>query len=388
MIRNSKNATTPPRKTLRLNSIFVAPGDSSSASIRAYIEFQEILATARGLNLKRRQRELRERERNSITKAALISKVAKILQRHFADKISGEEAAKKIRTVCHDKQQLRELFDFFAEPASTSNVTAEQLREAKTDITRKEKKLRAWVQTSRQMAVLGEYAQVGDCDAIETLAKIGTDLVLLLMVVERTHPEAVRKVARSSMLWPFLASAKTGWKSDMVERIEKLELGKHLEVLHTRFQSARGADENYPARQWAKAAVRTIEETRLRHLLLREVRSEIEEIVFGGTVSFAQSPEWAAQACSLPMLSKAASREWGAIVRTMIREQLPEFHTRPEWKIQRNTGRLSGRNTRGELQNAILDDIVSALRRIAPERCRISSAESKQPKKEKRRSQV
>ncbi len=50
----------------------------------------------------------------------------------------------------------------------------------------------------------------------------------------------------------------------------------------------------------------------------------------------------------------------------MIREQKPDFHTSPEWENQRNTARHRGRDTRGEIQNAILDDIVSALRRIAP----------------------
>jgi hypothetical protein len=69
-------------------------------------------------------------------------------------------------------------------------------------------------------------------------------------------------------------------------------------------------------------------------------------------------------------------------MRDMIRQQLPDFHTRPEWKNQRSTAAQGARNTVGEVQNAILDDIASALKRIAPP-CRNSPAESRQVKKEK-----
>ena len=50
----------------------------------------------------------------------------------------------------------------------------------------------------------------------------------------------------------------------------------------------------------------------------------------------------------------------------LIREQVPDFHKAPVWESQRNTARRNCRDTRGEIQNAILDDIVSALRRLAP----------------------
>jgi hypothetical protein len=54
-------------------------------------------------------------------------------------------------------------------------------------------------------------------------------------------------------------------------------------------------------------------------------------------------------------------------VRKLIREQMPDFQMRPEWSNQRNTAAASGRETPGEIKNAILDDITSALERLVPD---------------------
>ena len=51
----------------------------------------------------------------------------------------------------------------------------------------------------------------------------------------------------------------------------------------------------------------------------------------------------------------------------MIREQMSDFHARPEWSTQRNTAVVSGRKAPGEIKNAILDDITSALERLVPD---------------------
>jgi hypothetical protein len=45
---------------------------------------------------------------------------------------------------------------------------------------------------------------------------------------------------------------------------------------------------------------------------------------------------------------------------------MPDFHTQPEWANQRRTAVANERDSVGEIQNAILDDIVSALARLAP----------------------
>jgi hypothetical protein len=58
---------------------------------------------------------------------------------------------------------------------------------------------------------------------------------------------------------------------------------------------------------------------------------------------------------------------WKGVVRQLIRESVPNFHLLPDWTTQRMTSEANGRATAGEIQNAILDDIVSALKRLAPD---------------------
>jgi len=68
----------------------------------------------------------------------------------------------------------------------------------------------------------------------------------------------------------------------------------------------------------------------------------------------------------LPGFSERSLPRWKPVIRAMIREQMPEFHKHSDWGNQRRTAAASGRDTPGEIQNAILDDICSALGRIAP----------------------
>ena len=77
-------------------------------------------------------------------------------------------------------------------------------------------------------------------------------------------------------------------------------------------------------------------------------------------------PQWVEDAFQLPAFCTGTAKDWGKVIREMIREQVAEFHTLPEWETQRNTARQGGRDGRGEIQNAILDDIMSALKGIAP----------------------
>ena len=127
-----------------------------------------------------------------------------------------------------------------------------------------------------------------------------------------------------------------------------------------------------PARRWAKAAVRAIEETRFRFLSLRGLLREFGSIealsnyCSEASWDMGKDPEWVEGVVELKQFSSESLTQWKPVIRKMIREQLPEFHTRPEWNTQRNTAEASGRNTPGEIQNAILDDIISALRRLAP----------------------
>jgi hypothetical protein len=169
-----------------------------------------------------------------------------------------------------------------------------------------------------------------------------------------------------------LASDEAGWEKSAQERIAKLELGADLQWFKVRFRKARGTDANLPARLWARAAVRTIEETHFRFQCLRELLRQfgsttaLNDYCFKAGWNPGRDPQWLKDVVRLPPFSDKSLVGWKPLIRKMIREQLPGFHTRPEWVNQRNTAEASGRNTHGEVQNAILDDIMSALQRLAP----------------------
>jgi len=256
------------------------------------------------------------------------------------------------------------------------------LAKKKADIERSERILNSWSEGSRHIEILASYANTGNADAIKNLVELGHHAVQSLMIAKMTHPEAVRAISRWEALWPVLVSSTSPCEKSAAKQLEGLELGKDMEFFHVRFERLRGADENYPARQWARTAVRTLEETRWRSLTYQQYRDEFQQLVFGGKAGLAEIPPWAAESCSLNFLSKETAPAWAKVIRDMIRQQLPDFHSRPEWKNQRSTAAQGARNTVGEVQNAILDDIASALKRIAPA-CRNSPAESRQVKKEK-----
>ena len=295
-----------------------------------------------------------------------MPKVGKALRAYLADEIDAAAVAKRISKICPNKELQHKILDLYAAHFSTPKKTDDEIVKEEREIARGEQVLRAWVKASRAMDTLTEHAGEGTEDAIKDLVEVADSAIKALMIAEETHPDAVKKIARERHSWPMLMFIESDWQDQAIRRVRSLELGKGLEIFRTPFRTARGTDENYPARKWAKAAVRTLDETRWRFLVFSLFREEFHELVFKQGLEVAGLPEWSKSACTLPMFSKDAAREWGNAIREMIREQAPNFHNRPEWEAQRNTARHSGRDTRGEIQNAILDDIVSALRRLAP----------------------
>lgn len=354
------------RRELRLDAPFAPPGTPGSAGFAEFLAFHELTCEVRALRHKKRWKELRAKERKLAERSKVMPKFGEALRAFLADEIDAATVARRIRRICPNKKLQREILDFFAAPSPPPTMTAEEMAREQQDIARAERILHAWKKTTLAVDLLGEHADAGEAEAIKNLADVAEHAIQRLMIAEKRHPETARKVARGRMLWPLLAGIEPGWEEEGLKRIERLELGKDLEFLRAPFRAARGTDENYPARQWAKTAVRALEETRRRVQVFGHYGEEFKELIFEQGVALAASPNWTDGACHLPPLCKDTARQWGLVIRQMIREQQPDFHSRPEWATQRNTARHSGRGTRGEIQHAILDDIVSALRRIAP----------------------
>jgi hypothetical protein len=222
------------------------------------------------------------------------------------------------------------------------------------------------------MNMLHAAAQTGDASAAKLLLASASEATHLLQLLENYKSEIMGNIAAQEGLWPVLASAEAGWEKEALQRIARLKLGADSVKHKVRFHDPRGTDLNLPARRWAKAAVRTLEHTRIRLLgfgqLLRDFGSAevMADFCLKNGWTRANQPEWADDVAKLPMFTCESLPAWKLVIRKMIREQMPDFHNHPDWQAQRNSAKVSGRETRGEIQNAILDDIASALKRIAP----------------------
>ena len=84
-----------------------------------------------------------------------------------------------------------------------------------------------------------------------------------------------------------------------------------------------------------------------------------------------------------PPLSWRSLPAWKDVIRSMIREQMPNFHEDPVWANQRNTAKMSGRGSKGVVQSRILEDICDALESLVPKDpvadSRNSGAEAREP---------
>ena len=213
---------------------------------------------------------------------------------------------------------------------------------------------------------LSELARTGDEEAIKELASHAEVATTLLGWIERFYPAQCRNAARHQVGWAVLARTDADWAQEAAKRIRALDLGSGAAFLCSRFRSTRGTDENYPARQWAKAVVRALEETRWRFLVYSSCQEGMQEVVRSKGWRIAPLPNWVEIGSKLPVFSQDSVGAWAKVIRTMIREEMPEFHLHDDWKNQRRSAEARGRNSTGEIQNAILDDITSALKRIAP----------------------
>jgi len=338
----------------------------------------ELYDEARSRRKERRAEELRAREMRFQRLSPIIEETLAVCRSWAEGVIDRETAQRKLWEVCPDEETQMEVIEFLwpileerldmtAEEWAAQRVERGRALEAgKEELLKSTELLAAAEQARLALEVVSRQVLAGEKQAIEDAASIAEQAITLLMVAEKMHPEAARKVATFRMHWPLLGSREPGWAVPAAERMESLRLGTALECLQTRFRQPRGANENHPARLWAGAAVRVLEETRHRWTLYAGFREEFEKLILEGGIVCAESPPWVDAALKLQAFSASSARKWGKVIRDMIRSQVPHFHTAPEWSNQRNNAKSNCRDSRGEIQNAILDDIVSALLRIAP----------------------
>lgn len=321
-------------------------------------------------------RNLTRRKRASAGFRQLAKKVGPVFRRMMRDEISPAEAARKIKHLVKDDTQRLQVLDYWADIYRT---TPEELEQHKLEIAQAEasqardgKILAAREAVTRAVAELREMAMAGDEKAAAALVEAASLPGLAVGALEHHQRPMMERIARRETVWPILTDGKPGWERRAADHLAQLNLGADLDAYRARFRHPRGADVNLPARQWARAAARAIEDTRLRYLvfgaLLKEfsTQEKLADFMLETGWSLGQAPAWVEDAAKVGAFSTASLPAWKRVIRKLIREQIPGFHERPEWSTQRASALARGRGTPGEVQNAILDDICSALEGLAP----------------------
>lgn len=183
------------------------------------------------------------------------------------------------------------------------------------------------------------------------------------------QPQMMAEIARKLPTWPVIVSVLPNWEEEARRQVGQLSLGADVKHIVIPFRKAGGPDDNYPSRRWAKQGVYTVNTTRHLQRWLVAKQEKADKDLWDGCWRRADEPSWVAKAKELPDFSVATVPEWTKVIREMIREEMPDFHLRPEWENQRRscTKQANDRNssmTKGEIQNAVLDDIISALKTV------------------------
>jgi hypothetical protein len=338
--------------------------------------FYEFWQDARDEIHKLQKRDLTHRKKKLAKLQAARRKADPIFAKLLRDQMPVEAAKRKFRRAVPNEALAREIVDTWEKAVK---LTPEEIARNKDDIARQEKELthcerifKARRAIENGLSMLGELASAGDEEAAKDLVQTAVHAAALLGIVERMHPELARNLAKRKKMWPVLATDDADWAEATRRRVADLKLGESFLPFRVRFRAARGTDINLPARMWAKAAVRTIEESRLRILLWGQVRRDfgstdaLVDFLIDHNWQYGKPTTWISEAANMGPFCSDSVRGWKTAIRKMIREEMPDFHTHPDWITQRNTAVASGRSTPGEIQNAILDDIVSALTRLAP----------------------
>jgi hypothetical protein len=350
------------------------PGAPSGLNLDKFYEFW-LEASGQAQSLQ--QKELSNRKARLGKLMVARRKTWPVMKKLILNEISPKVAAAGFKRPVKDKQMLKEIWELWEKILRT---TPEQHARQKKEIAREEVKLAGSERRFKRhkaccnhLSDLAKEVQAEDGEAAKTLAEIASMATQLLHLGQSCRPHLFRPIARSKNYWPVFASNSANWEKEATQQVNALELGMDLQVFNVPFRKARGADANLPARQWAKTAVRTIEETKIRYLAYGALRKDfgsdqamIQFCVKAGWQIVGERP-WVHEAVKLKSFSRDALPEWKQIVRKLIREEVPDFHLRPEWSTQRNTAEMNGRATPGQIKNAILDDITSALERLAPE---------------------
>lgn len=327
--------TPPTRPTprgipvLNLAPRFIPPGDPTGEKTEDFLTFSEIIELAEAETSRKRESELK----------------------------AGLRAFKKaMRAAAPGKPEVEEILKKYFSGVGTKTKAGkpDPLDTAKEH----------WHETSR---FLHSTLESGDKDAIKFLYETARTSTMLLHMVSKIHPETVRGISRKQWGMPVIATGDTAWIARARTDLKRLELGQDPSPLRSRFRETTGEDRNHTARGWAKEAVRTLEDTYWRILVFSHFSSPLSALVESGRIEFQTDPEWFHRFPPYQPFSKGTVKQWSDLVRSLIRESVPDLHLRREWKDIRRSLKSRELGTEGRVRNEILTRITRTLKTFAPD---------------------
>ena len=335
----------------------------------------ELWVEARGCIDKKIKKGIIEKEKQLQQLNQAIGKLGPIIAEVLRGDRETSDANAEVRRLLPDQETRNKVFEFMSQsihkkPEDLARERMEE-EEATRQQTISQKNLQNQQSMIRAVSRLFESVNSGDSCAAEALYQVTFFATSLLTNAVHHHPELFRNLVEKNTLWPVMAHANENWQNTM-NHLRSLGLGKITSIIKTKLREVRGSDVDLPARRWAKESIRVIDETRWKTNCFASLMHQL-----GGLDEWADFaikhgwdiealPSWVSEISTLKPFSVATFDEWKVVVRKIIREEVPNFHQLPEWATQRMTAASNGRNTPGEIQNAILDDIVSALKRLVP----------------------
>lgn len=208
---------------------------------------------------------------------------------------------------------------------------------------------------------LGDAArEKKDPDAAKALFELMQWATLQFQLIARLEPDLFKPFARDATCIPVLASRGNRWLETARKIVKTLELGENTSEGSFK-ETAHSAAEAWPARAWAKEAVEAIMATRNLLQSMPQVTILLRTGLPAIEITVAETPDWAHEAHDLPEFTQKTAKQWTTIVRKMIRQQCPDFHSSRHW--DRYAKRFEHMTT-AEKQARILDLICSAVETI------------------------
>jgi len=208
-------------------------------------------------------------------------------------------------------------------------------------------------------------------ETAEGLLRLATWITFQLQRFYKGEPELFHGITDLTDSIPVIAGLNPNWASEAEENLRRLKVGGRR--AESRLKPIAYETEAYVCRAWAREVVKCMDANRwvgISVAIICEYLRETWKFV-SYSVKF---PVWLLEIAKLHHFNRTTAKTWASVARLVIRDEIPNFHERPEFAriVSNIRGRFRdapGKQVKrtGTIQNGILDKIGEAIESIAGE---------------------